>query len=161
MNKKLTRILLLAAGLGLASSQALQARPPMGGPDCDGRGPHGHGMMEAFDADHLPPFLKSVKLSDEQRSKIGEILKAQGPAMKERFRAGRDSHDALRKLAFSSDYSDEKAKALSEVGVKAMAEAAQAHAHIDHDIYQVLTPEQQQQVRNWVESRDARRPAPK
>lgn len=148
MNQHMIKACLIASGLALAVSLPLYAAAPMHGPEDDCNGPpRMMGKHGAFDAEHLPPYLKELNLSDEQRTKIGEIFKTQGPGLREQFKAGRNTREALRKLSLSSEYTEERAKALSEEGAKLMAEVAQTHARINHAIYEVLTPEQQQQLK--------------
>jgi Spy/CpxP family protein refolding chaperone len=100
-----------------------------------------------FSSDHLPPYLNGLELSDSQRARITEILKTQGASLREKAEAGRKTHDKLRQLAFSADYSDEKAKVLADAAAPLMAELAVLHAGLDRAVFAVLTPEQQQQAK--------------
>ncbi len=154
MNQHLIKVCLIVSGLALSVPFVLHAAPPPGGPH------HFMGKLGPFDAEHLPPYLQELKLTDEQRAKIGEILKTQGEAMRGQFEAGRKVHHELRKLSFSSEYTEEKAKTLSEEGAKTMSEASLMRARMDHAIYQLLTAEQQKQLNERMENFRARRGGP-
>lgn len=105
------------------------------------------GKPYRFNSGELPPHLRNLNLSAEQRAKIIEILKTRGPALQEKAKAGWSAYNDLNKLAFSTDYSPQQAKALSDTAVRLMAEASLLHADMENAIYQLLTPEQQQQLK--------------
>lgn len=90
--------------------------------------------------------LRGVNLSEAQRDKVFEIMHAQAPAMRERAKAEQKVNEELRKLAAASDYSEAKARALSEAIGKAAAESALARVKVDRQIADVLTPEQRKQL---------------
>lgn len=90
--------------------------------------------------------LRGVKLSEAQRDKVFEIMHAQAPAMRERAKAEQKANEELRKLAAAPDYSEAKARALSEAIGKAAAESALARVKVDRQIADVLTPEQRKQL---------------
>jgi Spy/CpxP family protein refolding chaperone len=116
---------------------------PSAGPD---KPPFADHKPGAFNSDHLPPYLDELDLSDSQQAKIGEILKAQGIQLREKADSARKTHDALRKLTFSSDYNDVKAQAFAEAAARYTAELAVFHARLDHEVFTVLSSEQQQQI---------------
>jgi Spy/CpxP family protein refolding chaperone len=94
----------------------------------------------------LPPFLRGVELSAQQRQKIGEIMHA---AMGQFEAVGHNAHEArhnLTALAFSDHYSDAQAQALADAAARAAAQIAATQAHADHDIYMVLSAAQQKEV---------------
>lgn len=90
--------------------------------------------------------LRGVNLSEAQRDKVFEIMHAQAPAMRERAKAEQKANEELRKLAAAPDYSEAKARALSEAIGKAAAESALARVKVDRQIADVLTPEQRKQL---------------
>jgi len=143
---------LAAAALALAVPLTVSAAPgPQG--DCAGmesRGAHGkRGGMERMAHGGLESpmhALRSVNLSEAQRDKVFEIMHAQAPAMRERAKAEQKANEELRKLAAAPDYSEAKARALSESIGKAAADAALARVKVDRQIAEVLTPEQRKQL---------------
>jgi Spy/CpxP family protein refolding chaperone len=134
----------LALAIALAMTTPANAAPDMQ-PGAGGPPVMVPGMP--FSSDHLPPYLNGLELSDSQRARITEILKTQGASLREKAEAGRKTHDKLRQLAFSADYSDEKAKVLADAAAPLMAELAVLHAGLDRAVFAVLTPEQQQQAK--------------
>ena len=116
---------------------------PCAGPD---KPPFADHKPGAFNSDCLPPYLEAIDLSDSQKAKIAEIVKAQGLQLLEKAESARKAHDALRKLAFSSDYNDDIAQSFAEVSARYMAELAVFHARLDHEVFTVLSSEQQQQI---------------
>lgn len=154
MNKHLYKTFLLAGGLALALPLALHAGPHGAPEDCGSR--HSWGGHEGYGrGGHLPHHLKDLNLTDDQRTRIGEILKAQGQTASAKFEAARKIHEDLRKLALSSDYTEDKARTLGNDQAKAAAEIALERARVDHEIYQLLTPEQQAKLKEKIEKSKA------
>jgi periplasmic protein CpxP/Spy len=135
--------LLAGCALALAATAALAAPPadmppggmippPMMGP---GREP-------------MPPFLRGVTITEEQRDKLFELMHALAPSLHAREKELRQSHEALLKLSLRSEFDDVKAKSLVDAGARAMAEIALARARLDHQVYGLLTAEQRKQLDN-------------
>jgi len=160
MYKHLTKVCLIVGSLALAVPLALRAAPLDYGPVSGGGSPSMTGNSEAFDARQLPPDLLRLNLSDEQKAKIGEIIQTQNKALHDSFTSAFNTHEALRNLALSPEYTEAKAKSLSQEGAKAMAETAQIHARIDHAIYQLLNPQQQLQWKVNIANFEQRLPKP-
>jgi Spy/CpxP family protein refolding chaperone len=161
MMSKLTKLTLAATVLAFAVPFSLHAAAPATAPEAAPPAPNPfHGKPPVFDAEHLPAHLQALNLSPEQRTKIADLLKTQSAALHDRFKAGMGTHQALRKLVLSADYSDEKAKVLIEEAAKSANEAALAHAHMDHEIYQLLTPQQQQQWQASIGDFEKHHPKP-
>lgn len=142
------------AALGLALTLPLHAAPPgpppMDGPEAGSGFFSRHPGGPFFNAEHLPPYLIDLDLSESQRTQIKEAFKTQGATLREKLEASRKIDDELRRLALSADYTDDKAKALAESGAKIAAEAMALHAKLDQTAYQLLTPAQQQQLKEWM-----------
>jgi protein CpxP len=147
MNVRIPTVRTLCSSLLLVLPLVTQASPSMDfSPAGVGRPPFQEGSALPFSSDRLPPYVHDLDLNNSQRARIAEILKTQGTSLRDKAEAGRKTQDELRKLAFSADYSEEKAKALANAAVPLMAELAVLHARLDHAIFTVLTPEQQQQA---------------
>ena len=130
------------------------------GPVNGGGSPSMPGSSGAFDAVQLPPDLLRLNLTEEQKAKIGEVIQNQNKVLHDSFTTAFNNHEALRNLALSSEYTEAKAKSLSQEGAKAMAETAQIHARIDNAIYQLLNPQQQQQWKQDIANFEQRLPKP-
>lgn len=160
----LIRVLLLA---GLAApfaasaahpGHAMNDAPPRHhAPDCNigfpPPPPFGAALMPG-DAP-LPPFLHGLKLSEEQRDRIFAIQYEQMPRQRESAKAARKAMEALRSLALSGKFDDDKAKALAEAGGRALAEATLQHSRADQQIIALLSAEQRHQITDMKARLDA------
>lgn len=164
INTPTVKRFLAAAALALAVPLTVSAAP--GAPDdcagMDGRGPQGKrvgGMERGTPGMPAAPMLalRSLNLSEAQRDKVFEIMHAQAPAMRERAKAEQKANEELRKLAAAPDYSEAKARTLSEAIGKAAAESALARVKVDRQIADVLTPEQRKQLAETRAQADAPR----
>lgn len=105
-----------------------------------------HGVAFHDEKGGLPPFLRGLTLTDEQRDKVFAILHAQEPLMREQAKAAQHSHTALNTVALSAQFDETKAKALAESEARAMAAMALLHARSDQQLYALLTPAQRKQA---------------
>lgn len=140
----LKRFLVAAALAGALSLTArAQALPEHGHPGF--MPPHagfeGRGGHERPD-EPVPPFLRGVKLSEEQKDKIFAIMHAQMPQMRQLAKALRKAHEELRDLALSDKYDEARARTLAEGAAKASTEMALLRARGDQQIFALLPPEQ-------------------
>lgn len=145
-NQTTIKRFLVAAVAGATLSLAAHAQP-MWGQDHPGRmmGPHGRpDMAQDFGAGRLPPFLRGLKLSEEQQDKVFAILHEQAPKMREQAKTARQAHTELRDLALAEQYDEARARALADSGAKAMAEMALMRMRTERQIVALLTPEQRQ-----------------
>lgn len=146
----------LATGLALALPATLHARPMMDGANCPS---YQSGMNNHFGAEGGMPGmgmmrgLRALDLSDTQKDKIFALMHAQGPAMYEGMKTLRGAREELRKLTQAERYDEAAVKALTEKTAKAMADMAQSHARTEHQVYQLLTPEQRKELASYQETR--------
>lgn len=159
--------LLTAAGIALAAPLAAQANPAPDGPrpGCDGHGymdrgdragPHGEFGM--FGGGHGPRYLRGLNLTDEQQDKIFNLMYAQAPAMRAKMKDLREARSNLEALTRAPSYDEAKVRALTDKAATAMAEMARMHARTEYQIYQLLTPEQRQQLSERKDRWDDMRP---
>lgn len=130
---------LLIAGIAYAG------QAPREGYGCDQRQHAPPGPPPAFGGfgeDHPPPYLVDAGLSDEQQDKVFAILHAAAPELREREKAARKAHEALRELGLSAAFDSAKASAMAQAQAAADSQVALIRARADHDIYLTLTPEQ-------------------
>ena len=113
-----------------------------------------HGGMGTHGGDFTPHFLHGLELTDAQKDKVFELTYAQIPALREKHKELHKIHEELHKLALSNDYDDSKAHALTTRGAAVMASIGDMMAKTDNRIYQLLTPEQKQQLAKHEAHRD-------
>lgn len=90
----------------------------------------------------MPPYLRGLELTEQQRDKIFEITYAQVPAMRAKGKEARKAREALRELTSSGQYDEAKVRALAETEAQAMTEMTVLRTRTDNAVLQVLTPEQ-------------------
>lgn len=100
-----------------------------------------------------PPPLHGINLDEAQRDRVFDIMHAQAPLMRSKFKAWRKAENDLHRLAGSSDYSEAKAKQQADAMARAMSEIALLRVHTDRQLFDVLTPQQRQQL---VERQDGK-----
>ncbi len=105
-------------------------------------------------AGEMPPYLHGLNLTEAQRDKVFEIMHGQAPAMRDKAKAARKADEDLRALGIAADYSEAKAKALTDVSAKAMAEMSLARVKVDRQVFEVLTPEQRKQAAEFKLERE-------
>jgi len=110
----------------------------------------GHGGMFGGDGG-VPHALRHLRLTEAQQDKIFTIMHNQAPQARELHKAMHKAHHALHDLVATGPYDDAKAKALSESLGKALTESALLHARTHHQILDVLTPEQRQELARHAE----------
>lgn len=152
MNKRSVIVgLICAMSIPLAAPLNALARPPAAGIDCarvpppgqDG-GPPGPGAAERHL--HKPPFLRDVRLTDEQRTQIGQILEAQRDAVCQRMQAVHGARRELRELTRAPEFDVVRAKEIADGSAKVISELEVLRAETDHKILALLTPEQRRMV---------------
>jgi Spy/CpxP family protein refolding chaperone len=143
---------LAVASLALAVPLTVSAMPygPTGAGGCSamgGQGKHGaHAGHHGMGGEFSPRYLRGLDLTEVQRDKLFEIMHAQAPAMWEKGKALSKAEDDLRKLASAPDYSEARAKAAADAVGKATFELTLAHARTERQVFEMLTPEQRQQL---------------
>jgi len=104
------------------------------------------GVGPGIDGGRVPRYLHSLNLSEAQRDRVFEIMHGQAPAMREKVKAARNAEDSLRQLVLSTEYTEPKARALSDVAASAVADLSLARAKAERQIYELLTAEQRSQL---------------
>lgn len=153
---------LMAAGsITLALPLAAFANPAPGGEGCHGpmsmeRG--GHRPEFGMFGGHSPGYLRGLNLSEEQQDKIFNLMHAQAPAARAKIKELREARSNLEALVRSSAYDEARVRSLTDKAAVAMADLARMHARTEHQIYQLLTPEQRQALEERKDRRDDRGP---
>jgi Spy/CpxP family protein refolding chaperone len=113
--------------------------PRPGPPNGRGFGPFGGDRDEG----RLPPFLMGLDLTEEQQDKVFAIVHAAAPALRDQSKAEHKAREALRELVTSAKFSDGTASTLAQAQGKAESELSLLRTRMAHQVYSVLTPEQQ------------------
>lgn len=115
--------------------------------DCKGQY-ESHGQKGDFNMINrsLPPYLKNLNLTKEQKGKIESLVKNEVQVMRDKIKLMRKARLDIRHISMSTQYEESKVKSLSESSAKEMAEMTELHARTDNQIYQLLTPEQRKQM---------------
>jgi Spy/CpxP family protein refolding chaperone len=151
--KSISSRLLIAAlavllGSAIARSQtadtAAPPPPPMHGHEF-GMGPEGH--MMGF-------FAKSLNLTDEQKTQMKTIMQAAHPAMKPLMQQEHQIDQQLRQYV-EGTYNDAKVQALAAQRSQVEVDLTVAQTKLHNQLYQVLTAEQQSQLKQMEATHEA------
>jgi protein CpxP len=144
-----------AAGVGFADTPN-EAHAPMDGPRAPhafgpDSGPRPFGPPGPRDPSLLselppPPYLRDVKLSEEQGDKIFALLHAASPKFRDQMKAEHKAREALHELGESSSFDDAKAQSLAQALASSESQLSLLHTRLDHEIFMTLTPEQRTQI---------------
>lgn len=107
--------------------------------DHDGGG-HGGAMMGKG-------LLRGLNLSEAQRDRVFTIMHSQAPVMREQAKQVRQARQDLQALALAGELDDSRLRAAADRVSRAMADMAVLRARTHHEVFKVLTPEQQSQLR--------------
>lgn len=108
--------------------------------------PPGHPGIEF--GEQLPPYLHGIDLTEAQQLSIKELIQTTQVGMKGKEKAGIEYLLYIQQQVFSKDYSDEKIADMIKKQVDQHEENEINMAKLDHAIFEVLTPEQKQQVQS-------------
>jgi len=160
MNKR-TRIItafLAASSIALAVPFAAQARPGGDGffeGGCRAQGDMmKHGGMRGG---HGGDMMRQLDLTEAQQDKMFELRYAMAPQMREEMKTMRAASQSLRDMMQKGEYDEAKVKDLTEQRAQAMSRMAQLRAKNQHEVYQLLTPEQRDQWQKLQTERPMRR----
>ncbi len=110
---------------------------------------HGGGLM-------VRGLLQGLNLSDTQRDQVFAIMHAQAPALRQHSKEVRSARQDLQRLALSGDLEDSRLRQAAQRASQAMSELAMLRTRTHHEVFKVLTPEQQTQLRARLEQRQQR-----
>ncbi len=161
----------LAAALSittaLATSAFAQGSPTATGADRPG---HPHGLTHRGGAMHPAHMgaeglgsmgrglLQGLDLTEAQRDRVFGIMHAQAPALREQARQMRQAQRELHTLALATELDEGRVKAVADRASRAMADMALLRTRTHNEVFKVLTPEQQAQVKTRLEAGPGRGP---
>jgi Spy/CpxP family protein refolding chaperone len=133
----------LGMAVGLGTAMSAQPRGPAGGEH--------RGMRDGF------PGLRQLGLSDDQRQEVRRIMelhKAERQAIFERLREARRAQS---EAVMAVPVDEGAVRARSAELAKVEADSAVLRARVHAEVYNVLTPEQQEKAKALRAEREARR----
>jgi Spy/CpxP family protein refolding chaperone len=117
---------------------------------CHQRAPVSHGPSkhshEGGRMKGIPPHLAALNLSETQQDKMFELMHSQVPKARQADKQRQQLTAELHKLSNSVSYDEAKAKQISEKLAVIEKEYVLNRAAINHQVYQILTPEQRKQL---------------
>lgn len=148
---KSIRVRLLLAGLAvvlgmfLAKSQAADDTPP---PPMHH---HGWGMGDG----HMIGFwARKLNLTDEQKTQMKAVLQKEHPTMRPLFHQEHEIEMQLRQYA-QGTFDEAKVRGLATQKAQVDAELTVQKTRIHNELYQLLTPEQQTQLKQMQAEHEA------
>lgn len=139
-----------AEGRGHHARDSHHGMSGKGGMKHMGGGAHGSGMMSGR------AWLRGLDLSEAQRDKVFTIMHAQAPKMREQAKLVRAARTELGGLATAANLDSGQLKAASDKLARAIAEMSESRVSTRNQIFQLLTPEQKQQVQARLTERGGR-----
>jgi Spy/CpxP family protein refolding chaperone len=151
MNKKLIKmfavmgvipVIAFANPLAEYSDPLLSKEQPCGqGMPHHPPGQHGMKLVE-----QLPPYLFGIDLTDVQKKTIKAFIQKNQAAGQNKEKARIEYRHYIQEQVFSKDYSDEKIASMIKKSLAQHEESGLSMAKLDHAIFELLTPPQQQEV---------------
>jgi len=149
--KSISFRLLLAAAAVLLGSALMKAQssddaapPPMHGHEFGMRGGH----MMGF-------FARKLNLTDDQKAQMHSIMQKEHPAMKPLFQQEHQIDLQLRQYV-QGNYDEAKVRALATQKAQVEVELTVAQTRVHNEMYQVLTADQQAQLKQMQANHEAR-----
>jgi len=132
-------------GSALAKSQTAADAPP---PPMHGHGYGGHYHRMGF-------FGKALNLTDEQKTQMKAIMEKERPTMKPLHQQERTIDQQLRQYV-EGTFDAAKVQALAAQKAQVEAQLTVAETRIHNQMYQLLTPDQQAQLKQMRANHEAR-----
>lgn len=148
---KSIRVRLLIAGLAvllgsaMARSQSTEAAPP----------PPMHGPGAMMGQHMLNYFIRALNLTEDQQTQAKTIIHNAEPAFKTLMLQQHQIQDQLRDQA-QGNYDAKQVQTLAAQKAQIQAQLTIAETQLHHQLYQVLTTDQQTQLKQIEANREAR-----
>ena len=142
----LVAALAVLMGSAIAKSQTADtapAPPPMHG--------HGYGMP----GEMMGFFAHKLNLTDDQKAQMKAIMEKEKPSMKPLFQQQHQIDLQLRQYV-EGTYDEAKVQALAAQKAQLEAQMTVAHTRVHNQMYQILTADQQTQLKQMEASHEAR-----
>ncbi len=142
----LVAALAVLMGSAIAKSQTADAAPAP--PPMHGHGYGMHGEMMGF-------FAHKLNLTDDQKAQMKAIMEKEKPSMKPLFQQQHQIDLQLRQYV-EGTYDEAKVQALAAQKAQLEAQMTVAHTRVHNQMYQILTPDQQTQLKQMEANHEAR-----
>jgi periplasmic protein CpxP/Spy len=139
--------LVILLGTALANSQTADTAPTPRPVHARGYG-MGHDHMMGF-------FSKQLNLTDDQKAQMKAVMQKEHPAMKPLFQQQHQIDVQLRQYV-EGTYNEAKVQALATQKAQIQAQFTVAETRIHNELYQLLTTDQQAQLKQIHANREAR-----
>ena len=146
VNRLLVAVLAVAMGSAFAQSQTATDATPAPPAHEHAYGMRGHGM--AF-------MAKRLNLTDEQKTQMKAIMEKERPAMKPLMQQQHQIEQQLRQYV-EGPFDEAKVQALAAQKAQIQAQLTVAETRVHNQMYALLTPDQQSQVKEMEAKHEAR-----
>jgi len=146
--RMLSAALAILMGTVIANAQSTEdapSAPPM----------HHHGMRMGMDGHRMGFFAKQLNLTDDQKTQMKAIMEKEHPAMKPLFQQQHQIDQQLRQFV-EGPFDQAKVQALATQKAQIQAQLTVAETRIHNQLYQLLTPDQQSQLKQMQAKHEAR-----
>lgn len=119
---------------------------------------HGHGMgmgMGMGMGGHMGFMAKQLNLTDDQKTQMKAIWQKESPTMKPLFQQQHQIDQQLRQYV-EGTFDEPKVQALAAQKAQIQAQMTVAETRIHNQMYQLLTPDQQSQLKQIEARHEAR-----
>jgi periplasmic protein CpxP/Spy len=116
---------------------------------------HHHRMAMAMDGHGMGFFSKQLNLTDDQKSQMKAIMQKEHPAMKPLFEQQHQIDLQLRQYV-EGPFDQAKVQALALQKAQLQAQMIVKQTQIHNQLYQLLTPDQQSQLKQMEAKHEAR-----
>ncbi len=114
---------------------------------------HGHGF--GMDDHMMGFFAKQLNLTDDQKTQMKAVMQKEHPAMKPLMQQQRQIERQLRQYV-EGTYDEAKVRALATQKAQVDVELTVAQTRVHNELYQLLTPDQQAQLKEMEANHEAR-----
>ena len=150
--KSIRSRLLIAALAVLMGSALAKAQTAADAPPAPPMHDHAYGMHEH----RMGFFAKKLNLTDEQKTQMKAIMEKEHPAMKPLFQQQHQIDQQLRQYV-EGPFDEAKVQALAQQKAQLQAQLTVAETRVHNQLYALLTPEQQSQLKEMEARHESRR----
>jgi Spy/CpxP family protein refolding chaperone len=146
--RMLSAALAILMGTVIANAQSTEDAPPP--PPM-----HHHGMGMGMEGHRMGFFAKQLNLTDDQKTQMKAIMQKEHPTMKPLFQQQQQIDQQLRQFV-EGPFDQAKVQALATQKAQIQAQLTVAETRIHNQLYQLLTPDQQSQLKQMQAKHEAR-----
>jgi len=146
--RMLSAALAILMGTVIANAQSNEDAPPA--PPM-----HHHGMGMGMEGHRMGFFAKQLNLTDDQKTQMKTIMQKEHPTMKPLFQQQQQIDQQLRQFV-EGPFDQANVQALATQKAQVQAQLTVAETRIHNQLYQLLTPDQQSQLKQMQAKHEAR-----